>query len=100
MYATLTYWLKEIECISKAIAEFSSSDLDDQFLRGATCSLKQLKWKAELSLHKATVDYDGLIEIPTAVTKKYNLLTSDSIAVSDGYDSSSCESESDYDDSD
>lgn len=51
MYATLTYWLQRVECITKAIAEMSFSV--DQFSRRASCSLQQLKWEAELHLSRA-----------------------------------------------
>ena len=93
MYATLTYWLERMECITKAIAEMSYSA--DQFSRGATCSLQQLKWEAELHLSR-TFDseaFGSLIVIPTVVMEKYKLPSSDSVG--DDSSDSSCDSDSD-----
>ena len=95
MYATLTYWLQRVECITKAVAEMSSSV--DQFSRGATCSLRQLKWEAELHLSRAIEAFSSFIVIPTVVMEKYELSSSDS--VSDDSSDSSCDSDSDSDDS-
>ena len=58
MYATLTYWLEKIEYIAEATKEISSSA--DRFSRGATCSMQQLKWEAELHLSTAIEAFDSL----------------------------------------
>ena len=93
MYATLTYWLERIECIAKATKEIGSSA--DRFSRGATCSLQQLKWEAELHLSTATEAFGSLITIPTVVMEKYKLPSSD--FVSEDSSDSSCDSDSDSD---
>ena len=93
MYATLTYWLERIECIAEATKEISSSA--DRFSRGATCSLQQLKWEAELHLSTAIEAFGSLITIPTVVMEKYKLPLSD--FVSKDSSDSSCDSSSDSD---
>ena len=92
MYATLTYWLERIECIAKAIKEISFSA--DRFSRGATCSLQQLKWEAELHLSTAIEAFGSLITIPTVVMEKYK---SDFVSEDSSDSDSSCDSSSDSD---
>ena len=92
MYATLTYWLERIECIARAIKETSFSA--DQFSRGTTCSLQQLKWEAELHLSTAIEAFGSLITIPTVVMEKYK---SDFVSEDSSDSDSSCDRSSDSD---
>ena len=92
MYATLTYWLERIECIARTIKETSFSA--DRFSRGATCSLQQLKWEAELHLSTAIEAFGSLITIPTVVMEKYK---SDFVSEDSSDSDSSCDSSSDSD---
>lgn len=95
MYATMTYWLRRIECISKQMSNISSAV--DQFSRGATCLLQQLKWSAELQLRSAVEAFNGLIELPAIVVERYRYL-SDCDSVSDESSDNSSESDSDFED--
>ena len=96
MHTTVTYWSKRAACISKAIVELGCSMADDQFSRGAICSLKQLKWEAELHQSRAIATFGDLIELPTTVLQTYrSQLSSDSS--DDESSDSDTESDSDYD---
>lgn len=64
MHAILTYWLKQISCISTAVAELVH---DDQYSRGAICLLLKLKEESNFMLSKAVEHFKDLIEIPTSV---------------------------------
>ena len=92
MHTTVTYWSKRTTCISKAIVELGSM-VDDQFSRGAICSLKQLKWEAELHQARAITVFGDLIELPTADSQTYR----NPLSYSDD-ESSDSNTESDSDD--
>lgn len=103
MCATMSYWLKREESISKAITDMPSSD---QFSRGAVCSLRQLKWEAELHLTRTVEAFCPLIIIPSVVLEKHKLILSGSESDMAGDDDavsssdSSCDSDSDCEDYD
>ena len=88
MIATVSYWHKRRNLITKTIEELElSGSSEDSYIRGAKCILQQCRWEAELLQCKSVIAFGNCISLPSELVQVQHSESESDLSDDDSSDS-------------